>query len=108
VNPITWVQGLDGTTLVVAICILMFVEETGVPLPFAPGDIVLALGGIAIAGGRVNPVVLVIAVSISITAGAIIGLKVPGVSVDDINTTTKTIPDFPGMWAAMLQLAERV
>ncbi|MFC0439023.1 3-phosphoshikimate 1-carboxyvinyltransferase [Kutzneria buriramensis] len=42
------------------------------------------------------------------TAGAIIGLRVPGVSVDDIETTTKTIPDFPGMWAAMLQLAERV
>jgi 3-phosphoshikimate 1-carboxyvinyltransferase len=42
------------------------------------------------------------------TAGAIIGLKVPGVSVDDIKTTTKTIPDFPGMWEAMLQLAERV
>jgi 3-phosphoshikimate 1-carboxyvinyltransferase len=42
------------------------------------------------------------------TAGAIIGLRVPGVSVDDISTTTKTIPDFPGMWAAMLQLAERV
>jgi 3-phosphoshikimate 1-carboxyvinyltransferase len=42
------------------------------------------------------------------TAGAIIGLTVPGISVDDIKTTTKTIPDFPGMWAAMLQLAERV
>ncbi|MFC0544210.1 3-phosphoshikimate 1-carboxyvinyltransferase [Kutzneria chonburiensis] len=42
------------------------------------------------------------------TAGAIIGLQVPGISVDDIKTTTKTIPDFPGMWAAMLQLAERV
>jgi 3-phosphoshikimate 1-carboxyvinyltransferase len=42
------------------------------------------------------------------TAGAIIGLRVPGISVDDIATTTKTIPDFPGMWAAMLQLAERV
>jgi energy-coupling factor transport system substrate-specific component len=76
VNPIVWFQGLDGTTLVVAICILMFVEETGVPLPFAPGDIVLALGGIAVAGGRVNPVVLVIAVSISITVGAIIGRAV--------------------------------
>ncbi|MFE2753551.1 3-phosphoshikimate 1-carboxyvinyltransferase [Actinosynnema sp. NPDC059335] len=36
------------------------------------------------------------------TAGAIIGLVVPGVSVDDIGSTTKTIPDFPGMWAAML------
>ena len=42
------------------------------------------------------------------TAGAIIGLRVPGISVDDIATTAKTIPDFPGMWTAMLQLAERV
>ncbi|MFI9012193.1 3-phosphoshikimate 1-carboxyvinyltransferase [Actinosynnema sp. NPDC053489] len=36
------------------------------------------------------------------TAGAIIGLVVEGVSVDDIGSTTKTIPDFPGMWSAML------
>jgi len=38
-----WFQGLDGTTLVVAISVLMFIEETGVPLPFAPGDLVLAM-----------------------------------------------------------------
>ncbi|CAL9331287.1 3-phosphoshikimate 1-carboxyvinyltransferase [Actinosynnema sp. ALI-1.44] len=36
------------------------------------------------------------------TAGAIIGLVVEGVAVDDIGSTTKTIPDFPGMWASML------
>ncbi|GAA0240979.1 3-phosphoshikimate 1-carboxyvinyltransferase [Saccharothrix mutabilis subsp. mutabilis] len=36
------------------------------------------------------------------TAGAIIGLVVEGVAVDDIGSTTKTIPDFPGMWATML------
>lgn len=36
------------------------------------------------------------------TAGAIIGLRVPGVEVQDIATTAKTLPDFPGMWAAML------
>lgn len=36
------------------------------------------------------------------TAGAIIGLRVPGVSVEDIGTTAKTLPDFPGLWAAML------
>ncbi|GAA3843909.1 3-phosphoshikimate 1-carboxyvinyltransferase [Saccharothrix violaceirubra] len=36
------------------------------------------------------------------TAGAIIGLVVPGVTVDDIASTGKTIPDFPGMWSAML------
>ncbi|TCO65711.1 3-phosphoshikimate 1-carboxyvinyltransferase [Actinocrispum wychmicini] len=36
------------------------------------------------------------------TAGAILGLVVDGVEVDDIGCTTKTIPDFPGMWSAML------
>ncbi|WP_395312129.1 3-phosphoshikimate 1-carboxyvinyltransferase [Mycobacterium sp. AMU20-3851] len=36
------------------------------------------------------------------TAGAIIGLRVPGVAVEDIATTAKTLPDFPGMWADML------
>jgi 3-phosphoshikimate 1-carboxyvinyltransferase len=37
------------------------------------------------------------------TAGAIVGLAVPGVEVDDIATTAKTMPDFPGMWARMLE-----
>ena len=36
------------------------------------------------------------------TAGAIIGLRVPGVEVDDIATTAKTMPDFPKLWAGML------
>jgi energy-coupling factor transport system substrate-specific component len=73
VNPISWVQALQGPTLVAVICGLMFIEETGVPLPFAPGDLVLAIGGIAVAGGRVNPVMLVAAVAGSITVGALIG-----------------------------------
>jgi len=73
VNPIVWVQGLEGTTLIVVICALMFIEETGVPLPFAPGDLVLAIAGIGVAGGRVNPALMVGAVSVSITVGAILG-----------------------------------
>ena len=36
------------------------------------------------------------------TAGAVIGLAVPGVEVDDIATTGKTLPDFPGMWSALV------
>jgi 3-phosphoshikimate 1-carboxyvinyltransferase len=36
------------------------------------------------------------------TAGAVLGLAVPGVEVQDIATTGKTLPDFPAMWAAML------
>jgi 3-phosphoshikimate 1-carboxyvinyltransferase len=36
------------------------------------------------------------------TAGAIIGLRVPGVEIEDISTTSKTMPDFAQMWQTML------
>jgi 3-phosphoshikimate 1-carboxyvinyltransferase len=36
------------------------------------------------------------------TAGAIIGLRVPGVAVEDIATTGKTLPEFDRRWLAML------
>lgn len=36
------------------------------------------------------------------TFAAMIGLVVPGVEVTNVATTRKTIPDFPGMWNAML------
>ena len=38
------------------------------------------------------------------TAGAIIGLAVAGVVVENIETTKKTLPDFPGMWQKLLGL----
>ena len=37
------------------------------------------------------------------TAGAVLGLRVDGVVLDDIGCTTKTLPDFPGMWSALLR-----
>ncbi len=36
-------------------------------------------------------------------AGAIIGLRVAGVEVDDIGATSKTLPEFPQLWARMLE-----
>ncbi len=36
-------------------------------------------------------------------AGAIVGLRVPGVEVDDIDATSKTLPEFPQLWARMLE-----
>jgi 3-phosphoshikimate 1-carboxyvinyltransferase len=36
------------------------------------------------------------------TAGAILGLAVEGVQVEDIATTAKTMPGFPQLWAGML------
>ena len=36
------------------------------------------------------------------TAGAMLGLVVNGIQVENIATTKKTLPDFPGAWQAML------
>ena len=35
------------------------------------------------------------------TAGAAIGLVVPGIEVENIATTRKTLPDFPGLWSSL-------
>jgi 3-phosphoshikimate 1-carboxyvinyltransferase len=36
------------------------------------------------------------------TAGALIGLAVPGIEIDDIQTTAKTLPQFVDLWMTML------
>ena len=37
------------------------------------------------------------------TTGALVGLRVPGVRVDDIGTTAKTLPEFTLLWERMLR-----
>jgi 3-phosphoshikimate 1-carboxyvinyltransferase len=36
------------------------------------------------------------------TAGAVLGLVVKGIEVENIATTRKTLPDFPGLWSSLL------
>lgn len=36
------------------------------------------------------------------TTGAVIGIRVPGVEIDGVDSTAKTMPDFTGMWNRML------
>jgi len=36
-------------------------------------------------------------------AAAVLGLRVPGVVIEDVETTDKTMPDFPSRWVAMVQ-----
>ncbi len=35
-------------------------------------------------------------------AGAVLGLAVPGVELDDVGATTKTMADFPGLWGRLV------
>ncbi|MBG6083667.1 3-phosphoshikimate 1-carboxyvinyltransferase [Zhihengliuella flava] len=41
------------------------------------------------------------------TFGAILGLAVPGLRVENIATTSKTMPDFPDMWQQLVSTARR-
>ncbi len=36
------------------------------------------------------------------TAGAVLGLVIKGIEVENIGTTRKTLPDFPGLWSSLL------
>jgi membrane-associated protein len=52
---VTVLTALHGTTAVLLICALLYVEESGVPLPFLPGDALLIVAGVLIANGSISP-----------------------------------------------------
>ncbi|HAQ59590.1 MAG TPA: 3-phosphoshikimate 1-carboxyvinyltransferase, partial [Microbacterium sp.] len=42
------------------------------------------------------------------TTGALLGLAVPGIEIDDLGVTAKTLPQFEELWNAMLSGADRI
>jgi 3-phosphoshikimate 1-carboxyvinyltransferase len=36
------------------------------------------------------------------TTGALLGLVVPGIEIQDIGTTAKTLPQFPALWDSLV------
>jgi len=72
VNPMAAIENLNGLVLVAVIAGFLLVEESGIPLLFAPGDLLLAIGGIAIAAGRVQAWLFIPVVGGAILAGAML------------------------------------
>ncbi len=68
-----FLQGLHGVVAVVLLCGLLFAEESGVPLPFAPGEIVLLAAGLLIAAGGLDPYVFIPLAMASCVAGSVVG-----------------------------------
>ena len=55
------------------------------------------------AGGRLRPALMRSYDDHRMAAfAALVGLGVPGTELDDIACTSKTLPDFPALWASML------
>ena len=55
------------------ICSLLFADEIGVPLPFAPNELLLILAGVLIATGALSPAEFVPVAAISMYAGSFVG-----------------------------------
>lgn len=53
----TFLTGLHGAIATVLLCVLLFVDEAGVPLPFIPNEVLLIVAGLLIASGELNPFV---------------------------------------------------
>lgn len=67
---------MHGPAFLGVICLLIFIEECGVPVPFAPGDLLLALTGLGIRHGTIDPVLGTVAVYLATVAGAMTGREV--------------------------------
>lgn len=74
----SFILGLHGTVAVVLLCGLLFVEEAGVPLPFAPGELVLVAAGLLIASGGLNPLVFVPLAIVACVSGSMVGFSWAG------------------------------
>jgi membrane protein DedA with SNARE-associated domain len=52
---VDFLTGLHGAVATVLICVLLFIDEAGVPLPFMPNEVLLIVAGLLIAAGSLNP-----------------------------------------------------
>jgi membrane-associated protein len=75
-NPITPIASLSGDLLIAVLAGLVFLEESGIPIPFAPGDLLLIIAGIAIASDTVEPLPMVAALLLASVLGAMVGREV--------------------------------
>ena len=69
------ITGLHGAVAIVLLCSLLLVEEAGVPLPFAPGELTLLAAGLLIATGGLQPYLFVPLAFVSCSAGALVGFS---------------------------------
>ncbi|HEY8756186.1 MAG TPA: VTT domain-containing protein [Candidatus Dormibacteraeota bacterium] len=72
-DRLNFLQGLHGVVAVVLLCGLLFAEESGVPLPFAPGEIVLLAAGLLIAAGGLDPYIFIPLAMVACIAGSLVG-----------------------------------
>lgn len=68
-----FLTGLHGAVATVLICVLLFIDEAGVPLPFIPNEVLLIVAGLLIAAGSLNPFVFYPVACLALLGGSFTG-----------------------------------
>jgi membrane-associated protein len=71
--PVNFLSGLHGAVALALLPALLFAEEAGVPLPFAPGELTLLVAGLLIASGGLNPYAFIPLSLVACIAGSLVG-----------------------------------
>jgi membrane protein DedA with SNARE-associated domain len=66
-------NAFHGWSALIVLCSLIFVEEAGVPLPMAPGDLLLVAAGVLISTGGLDPVAFLPLAFLASLTGATVG-----------------------------------
>ena len=66
-------SGLHGTIISIILYTLLFADETGLPLPFAPNEVLLLLAGVLIRTGALAAWIFFPAALVVMTAGMLVG-----------------------------------
>ncbi len=69
----TFLTGLHGAVATVLICVLLFIDEAGVPLPFIPNEVLLLVAGLLIASGGLNPFIFYPVACLALLGGSFSG-----------------------------------
>jgi membrane protein DedA with SNARE-associated domain len=70
---VSFLSGLHGTIVSIILYALLFADETGVPLPFAPNEVLLLLAGVLIRTGVISAWVFFPVALVAMTAGMLTG-----------------------------------
>jgi membrane protein DedA with SNARE-associated domain len=70
---IGFLNHLNGTLAASLLCALLFVDEAGVPLPFAPNEVLLLIGGLLVATGVLVPWLFLPLAFLAMVAGMLTG-----------------------------------
>jgi membrane protein DedA with SNARE-associated domain len=70
---VDFLTGLHGAVATVLICVLLFIDEAGVPLPFIPNEALLIVAGLLIASGGLNPFIFYPIACVALIGGSLTG-----------------------------------